>query len=543
MKKNIFKIAQTLMLAGSVCVVSCNNDDGETKPEATTVETSAAVSNVTQTSFTASGEVLTGNPSARGIAYGTSANPTVSGTKVAAAEGGKGTFSVNITGLEPAVKYYIRAYATTGSETVYGTQREQTTSATVAANLVIDKKTSFSAAAFLGDSIPFTIGVSSDASTLANLTVELFYAAEQVSQTVIGTPANGDYSGKIYVPYITGNPSALVRLTLADNEGGIVDEDVNLPLSIPDFPSLIFVSNGVDYPMAKTASNQYAVTAAFPAKSTPGYFKAAAVGANGNELTWGKSGDDIVVGSTTDLSFAEALEKHTITFNTSTYATTSYSVIHAADLTPIDDAHYKIDLNLTAGNKFVVRDVPNFETFWIDPDWFTKTDSILSFNAIAGQYRITADLTLSYLRVETLDGSGNYASLQADGSGAVWLGGAGFGKPNVTSGNPNWSWGDAAICLAPYEPKKYKISFKVGETTTADGEVFFKFSTVRDCDWSDDQTFNNTANIDVEGNVWINSNNVQHYEPWEAGSVYTLYFELTDYASTGRARAVFVKSE
>ncbi len=54
---------------------------------------------------------------ARGICWGTSANPT---TQVAAAAGGLGEFTVSISGLENNVNYYLRAYATNAQGTVYG---------------------------------------------------------------------------------------------------------------------------------------------------------------------------------------------------------------------------------------------------------------------------------------------------------------------------------------------------------------------------------------------------------------------------------------
>ncbi len=50
----------------------------------------------------------------RGVVYGTSPAPTTAGTKVVDAAGGKGVFSVSLSGLGAATFYYARAYAING---------------------------------------------------------------------------------------------------------------------------------------------------------------------------------------------------------------------------------------------------------------------------------------------------------------------------------------------------------------------------------------------------------------------------------------------
>jgi len=57
----------------------------------------------------------------RGVAYGISQNPTIDGS-TASAGSGLGSFVVNITGLQPGVTYYVRAYATNIAGTAYGSQ-------------------------------------------------------------------------------------------------------------------------------------------------------------------------------------------------------------------------------------------------------------------------------------------------------------------------------------------------------------------------------------------------------------------------------------
>jgi uncharacterized protein (TIGR02145 family) len=84
--------------------------------------TTTAISNISGTSATTGGNVTSdgGAPvSVRGIAYGTSVNPTTSNT--ATTDGsGTGVFSSSLTSLTPATTYYVRAYATNSVGTAYG---------------------------------------------------------------------------------------------------------------------------------------------------------------------------------------------------------------------------------------------------------------------------------------------------------------------------------------------------------------------------------------------------------------------------------------
>ena len=84
--------------------------------------TTTAVSNITATTATSGGNVTsTGYTAvtARGVCWGTSQNPTVSGNHTTDGSG-TGRFTSNITGLTTGVRYYVRAYATNAEGTAYG---------------------------------------------------------------------------------------------------------------------------------------------------------------------------------------------------------------------------------------------------------------------------------------------------------------------------------------------------------------------------------------------------------------------------------------
>ncbi|MFC5470863.1 S-layer homology domain-containing protein [Cohnella suwonensis] len=88
-----------------------------------TVDTDANVTSITSTTATAGGNVTSdggGTVTERGVVYSLNANPTVNDGKFAADSGGTGTFSVNLTGLQPVSTYHLRAYAINDLVTSYG---------------------------------------------------------------------------------------------------------------------------------------------------------------------------------------------------------------------------------------------------------------------------------------------------------------------------------------------------------------------------------------------------------------------------------------
>lgn len=88
------------------------------------VVTTQAVSNINTSLATFNGIVVNvGDPAytERGFVYGSSQNPSIeTATKISVIGNGMGAFSVNITGLNEGVLYYVRAYAIGYSGVVYG---------------------------------------------------------------------------------------------------------------------------------------------------------------------------------------------------------------------------------------------------------------------------------------------------------------------------------------------------------------------------------------------------------------------------------------
>ena len=89
----------------------------------------STITQITETSAVAGGNVTgDGNASVteRGVVYSTNQNPTTADTKVAAGSG-MGSFTCNLTDLQPNTTYYVRAYATNEKGTAYGEEVSFTT--------------------------------------------------------------------------------------------------------------------------------------------------------------------------------------------------------------------------------------------------------------------------------------------------------------------------------------------------------------------------------------------------------------------------------
>ncbi|MCF8293992.1 MAG: DUF1566 domain-containing protein, partial [Chitinophagaceae bacterium] len=97
--------------------------------------TTNSVTAILQTSATCGGSVVSqgGSPiSARGVCWSTSPDPTVSLSTKTIDGSGIGSFTSNITGLNPGTVYHVRAYATSSAGTAYGNDLNFTTSVPLA---------------------------------------------------------------------------------------------------------------------------------------------------------------------------------------------------------------------------------------------------------------------------------------------------------------------------------------------------------------------------------------------------------------------------
>lgn len=345
-------------------------------------------------------------------------------------------------------------------------------------NPVINIKTEFSSAYF-GDSLQFTVGVSDEARIpLSTLKAHLYYSDELVSETVIRTKTEGDYTGKIYIPYYAHVPNgtATLKLVLQNINFTTREETLELPVERPDYPYLTLIAEDTEYRMERTGLYTYAAVTTFPAKVN-GYIKTPAYGDNGNELTFGWEEHTIKEGSINNIPFSNAFSgDYTIMFNTLNYEASPFIIAYAINQTVmdrVDDNMYRVDLALNREEQVVIDGFDDLDAWWFDPDFFTRDASgNLLFQAKSGNYRISADFNHEYFIVEALTGT-NLSTLQADGSGAVWVIGEGIGKPSIATNAVGWTT-EKALCMAPVADKIYQITVVAG-TTVSTNNINFKF--------------------------------------------------------------------
>ena len=97
------------------------------------------VSNITQTTAQGSGNVTNDGGATvteRGVCWSTSHNPTIANSHAQAAQGGTGSFTVNMSGLTANTQYYVRAYAKNSAGIAYGDEVDFKTSQNISAPTV-----------------------------------------------------------------------------------------------------------------------------------------------------------------------------------------------------------------------------------------------------------------------------------------------------------------------------------------------------------------------------------------------------------------------
>ena len=142
----------------------------------------------------------------------------------------------------------------------------------------------------------------------------------------------------------------------------------------------------------------------------------------------------------------------------------------------IDLSEGKATLKLKKGTAYTLDGVD--ADYFVDYDFFKDAgDGTYVFQAISGTYTVQAYADYKYVQVYPSDADGNVSTLQADGTGSVWIiGSECINKPNLASGNNNGWWTDPVwnICLAPIADKKYQVTLTVGQQLST-GDINFKF--------------------------------------------------------------------
>lgn len=143
------------------------------------------------------------NPTQHGVVWSTSENPTVADNKTKkGAATGTGTFTSEVTGLNPNTTYYVRAYATNSAGTAYGDQVEFKTEKKALTITAHDKSKTY------GEVVPaFTVGysgfITGDNESVLTGTLNLTRVAGENFGTYTITPS-GLTSEKYDITFVDG---------------------------------------------------------------------------------------------------------------------------------------------------------------------------------------------------------------------------------------------------------------------------------------------------------------------------------------------------
>lgn len=332
--------------------------------------------------------------------------------------------------------------------------------------------------ACFGDSLRFGIKATDNEVPLSTIHADLYFGSEKVSEQVIRTKVSGEvYECCVYIPYIANIPDgqATLNLTLQNINFTTTQQALGINLTHADYPQLTFkADNGNEYTMVRDSQYNYSVTDNFD-QEMKGTIIAPAIGEYGNEIIFGYEGSEIKVNGMGSIPFSNsAAGNYTISFNTYSFEGAPFVElsINGELLSYLTDTSSSVDLNLSKGDPITFDGFPNFEEWWLNPDYFQDNgNGTYSFMAYDGNYRIIADTQLKYFSVVKLSG-GQPATLNEDGTGAVWILGDGIGYPSLSNA-PSWNPGKG-ICMAPTSDKTYQVTVVGGRNIDA-SSINFKF--------------------------------------------------------------------
>lgn len=341
---------------------------------------------------------------------------------------------------------------------------------------------SYSESAYMGSVIGFSVAISDPEFALSTLKSELYFDAVAVNDVTIRTKEQGTYEGEIAVPLMADIPDGTATLVFTGTnvgQGQTVLDPVEVSVTRPDFEYLTLrTEEGQEYRMDRIEKYVYSVTELFPV-NVNAIIEAPAIAEGEDPVSFGWNGTEIDAESDGMIPFSNGVAgEYEVTFNTFSFEGSPFVTltINDEETTMIDTDTYEAVLDLVQGQTVTVDGyVPGFEDWTIDPDWFeTVSDGEYRFLAVDGKYKIIIELDNKFFRVEAMKSDTELATLNADGTGAVWLiGDANVGKPTMEQG-ASWSPELGGLCLAQIEPKKYQITLTAGINILTDA-VDFKF--------------------------------------------------------------------
>jgi uncharacterized protein (TIGR02145 family) len=199
-----------------------------TLPQITTTNISSITSN---SAFSGGNVIYNGGTSiiARGVCWSTSENPSLIDS-ITHDGPGMGTFASNISGLEPGVTYYVRAYATNSVGTSYGNQIEFTTTATYPSLTTLNASSITSFSAYSGGVITSYGGTS----ILSKGICWSIFQTPSINDSIIVDLTPSDTFNSLIIGLLPGT-TYYVRAYASNSVGVSYGNEISFttPLSIP----------------------------------------------------------------------------------------------------------------------------------------------------------------------------------------------------------------------------------------------------------------------------------------------------------------------
>ncbi|MFI3280880.1 MAG: DUF5125 domain-containing protein [Rikenellaceae bacterium] len=382
---------------------------------------------------------------------------------------------------------------------------------------------------YFGGVVDYSVSLD-DPIALSTLTAQILFDDEVVAEEVTRTTENGTYEGTLSIPYTANTPNgdAVLRFVGQNIEFGTttITQTLSVSRAIPS--TITFNLDGAEYTMNQVEGYNYAVTDYFDQKAE-GYITIDDVDGKGSSVNLGYSSTEgsIVADSTEGIPFSNAVAgEYEISINILTFAASPFLSLSFAgiDMTMVDSNNYTVVTTLSQGDSYEMSGISDFADWDVDCDFFERVDAnSVTFLPVTGLYKVTANFEYSYLRIEPMASTSDYASY-SDG-GAVWLiGDPTVGKPTLANG---YSWNtDMALALAQMSSNTYQITFTAGVSMSATS-INFKFFHQKG--WVDEfgggTITSNSAMItagESDGNI-----NLSEGCSFEVGGIYTFTLDVS----------------
>ena len=127
-----------------------------------------------------------------------------------------------------------------------------------------------------------------------------------------------------------------------------------------------------------------------------------------------------------------------------------------------DNNVYSAVIQLAQNSKLSFKEFSALADLYYDPDYFLFDEDAfeVSFIPVDGYYNVVLDKLNATLTAKRVNADGSEMTLQADGSGALWLMGWGVGSPSL-SNQFGWNPGQA-YCMAEVSPKVFRFTGVAG---------------------------------------------------------------------------------